>query len=120
MDVTGNNFGEKNSSYVRFQILIEKMITKNTRLIRMLMAIPFILAIPFIAMFITDEVKWNLFDFIVAAGLLFMLALCMEGVLRLISTTIGKWIAGAAVVLIFLLIWAELAVGVVGSSFAGS
>ena len=86
----------------------------------MLMAIPFIMAVPLIAMLITDEVHWTLFDLLLSAGLLFMLAVCMEGVMRFVTTNTGKWIAGAAVVIIFLLIWAELAVGIVGYTFAGS
>lgn len=86
----------------------------------MLVAVPVILAIPFTAMFFTTEVKWTAFDFIAAAALLALLALSLDFVLRFVATAAGKWIAGAVVVLAFVLIWAELAVGIFGSPFAGS
>ena len=93
---------------------------KNKRLYRLLLLIPFLLSVPAIAMLFTDEVKWSFFDFVIAGFLLLTLVGALEFVLRVSSTNTGKWLAGIAVVLVFLLIWAELAVGIFGSPFAGS
>ena len=46
--------------------------------------------------------------------------LCCELVLRKVTKTKHRIALSMAIVLIFLLIWAELAVGVFGTPFAGS
>lgn len=96
------------------------MIMKNKRLIGILLTVAFLLLIPFIAMQFTNEVKWSRFDFIVAGVLLLGTGLMCELVLRTM-TKIGYRIAViAAILFAFLLIWAELAVGIFGTRFAGS
>lgn len=94
------------------------MITK--RFMKMLVFIPLILAVPLIAMFFTNEVAWTAFDFVAAAGFLLLLAVSLELVWRISATSSGKWIGGLVVFILFILIWAELAVGIFGSPFAGS
>ena len=67
----------------------------------------------------TDEVNWTLADFIVAGVLLLGTGLLCELVVRKV-TKIEYMIALCIVILgAFLLIWAELAVGIFGTPFSG-
>lgn len=67
----------------------------------------------------TDEVNWTLADFIVAGVLLLGTGLLCELVVRKV-TKIEYRIALCIVILgAFLLIWAELAVGIFGTPFSG-
>lgn len=79
-----------------------------------------ILIAPLIAMQFTGEVRWTPFDFGVAAALLGATALAIEVAIR----AIGRPAVCVAIVLAILaalvLAWAELAVGVFGTPFAGS
>lgn len=93
---------------------------KNKRLIIILSAAGGLLLIPFIAMQFTNEVKWKPFDFIIMGFLLFGTGLLCELVLRKVTGTTNRIIICAIVLCAFLLTWAELAVGVFGTPFAGS
>lgn len=71
-----------------------------------------ILLVPLIAMQFTDQVKWELNDFAFAFVFFVILGLILElGVRRLSSQTL-RWTVGTAVVLFFMAVWAELAVGI--------
>lgn len=96
------------------------MTIENKRLVGLLLSIPLLLLIPLIAMQYSAEVKWKLFDFIVAAGLLLTGGLLVELVLRKATTRRSRILLCAAVLIGFLLVWAELAVGIFGTPFAGS
>lgn len=79
-----------------------------------------ILLVPFIAMQFAGGVNWNTFDF-VAAGVL----VAGTGLAWVLSTLKARSMRtrlaiGAALALAVLLVWAELAVGVIGTPFAGS
>ena len=76
--------------------------------------------IPFIAMQFTNEVDWSLFDFIIMGVLLYGTGLLCELVMRKVKSIRNRILICAALVFAFLLIWAELAVGIFGSPFAGS
>ncbi|MDF0706459.1 MAG: hypothetical protein VX772_02615 [Bacteroidota bacterium] len=93
--------------------------TIQKRQIVILSSVLALLAIPFIAMQFSSEVQWSLFDFIVAGGLLTVLGFTIDLALKKITGT-KRIMAVATIVLFFLLIWAELAVGVFGSPLAGS
>lgn len=102
------------------------MKAKNTRstirskiMIRVIIGTALILSVPLIAMQFTDEVQWDLGDFIIISGLLIGTGLLYE----LITSKLNpKYYGVAAVVLVALLLltWAELAVGVFGTPFAGN
>lgn len=79
-----------------------------------------LLAIPFAAMQFSSEVNWSLFDFLVAGGLLLALGFSIDFVTRKAKSFNNKIIAIVAIVILFLLVWAELAVGVFGTALAGS
>lgn len=96
------------------------MITQNKRLIGIIITVALILLIPLIAMQFTNEVKWDLRDFVVMGGLLLGTGLMCELVLRKVKKRESRIFICAALVVALFLIWAELAVGIVGSPFAGS
>ena len=93
---------------------------KNKRLIGIVLTVVFILAIPLTAMQFTNEVDWKLPDFIIAAVLLLGTGLLCELVLRNVTQTKYRIIICGAILAVLFLIWAELAVGIFGTPFAGS
>jgi peptidoglycan/LPS O-acetylase OafA/YrhL len=93
---------------------------KNKRLKIILTAVTMLLLIPFIAMQFTDEVSWTGFDFLVMGILLLGTGLLCEVVLRKVTKTKDRIVLYLAIVGLFLIIWAELAVGIFGTPFAGS
>ncbi|MBT8256125.1 MAG: hypothetical protein KJO23_06250 [Bacteroidia bacterium] len=92
---------------------------KNKRLLLILTIVLTLLLVPFIAMQFTSEVNWELGDFVIAGVLLLVTGLMVELVLRKTSNKY-RFPVLAAIVLLFLLVWAELAVGIFGTPFAGS
>ncbi|MEQ8547138.1 MAG: hypothetical protein RIC03_04475 [Cyclobacteriaceae bacterium] len=93
---------------------------KNKRLIIILVAVAIVLCIPLIAMQFTDEVYWTTFDFVVMGSLLFGVSLLSEFAIRKLRSKKSKVAVIGIILLAFLLVWAELAVGIVGTPFAGS
>ena len=71
-----------------------------------------LLALPAVAMQFSDEVLWGPGDFIVVGGLLAMLGGGIELAVRAITTQRGRLLAIAGLFVVFLLVWAELAVGI--------
>lgn len=93
---------------------------KNQRFNIIISIVAFLLLIPFLAMQFTDEVNWSLFDFAVMGILLLSTGILLDLVLRKVKTIQNRLLVGFVVLLAFFLIWAELAVGIFGSPFAGS
>ena len=79
-----------------------------------------ILSIPLIAMQFTKEVNWTLSDFVIAAVLLLGTGLAIELVIRYVKTGLSRTILLVVILLLLFLTWAELAVGIFGTPFAGS
>ncbi|MBD3748471.1 MAG: hypothetical protein IE931_03150 [Sphingobacteriales bacterium] len=92
----------------------------NKRLIIMLCTIIALLCIPLVAMQFTHEVNWSISDFIIMGILLSGTALLCELILRIVKKTKHRIILCGSVLLSFLLIWAELAVGIFNSPIAGN
>jgi len=78
------------------------------------------LCIPLVAMQFTQEVQWNLLDFVVAGVLLSATALLVEMAIRKIAKPVFRITVVSCVLLGLLLVWAELAVGLFGTILAGS
>jgi len=93
---------------------------KIKRLLIIILIVTLILSIPFIAMQFSNEVAWSVSDFIIMALLLLGTGLAVEFVLRSLASTKRRIIACLVIIGLFLLIWAELAVGIFGTPFAGS
>lgn len=70
-----------------------------------------LLLTPAVAMQFTAEVNWGPGDFAVFAAMLAGLGLLLEGAARIGKTTQGRALLMFCAVLAFLLVWAELAVG---------
>jgi len=96
------------------------MFISNKRLVVILLSALLLLLIPLIAMQFTDQVSWTFSDFLVMGLLLFGTGLTSELVLRKIKKTRYQIILFLVIAAMFLLIWAELAVGIFGTTFAGS
>jgi Kef-type K+ transport system membrane component KefB len=86
----------------------------------MVFAVTLLLLIPLIAMQFTDEVNWTPSDFITAGLLLLSTALMCEFVMRKVNKTKHRTSLLIFILIVFLLIWVELAVGIFGTPFAGS
>jgi peptidoglycan/LPS O-acetylase OafA/YrhL len=96
------------------------MITQNRRLIAIVLTVVFLLLIPFTAMQFTDEVDWKLFDFVLMGILLLGTGLLCEFIVRKVKNMDYRIGIIAVILVVLILIWAELAVGIFGSPFAGS
>lgn len=72
-----------------------------------------ILLLPAIAMNVTAGVDWTWGDFAVMGGLLALVGIGIELALRARISARKRALAIAAIVGLFLLVWAELAVGLV-------
>ncbi|MDQ3123780.1 MAG: hypothetical protein M3Q14_03810 [bacterium] len=92
---------------------------KTNNLILYIIWAGLILLIPFVAMQFTDGVEWGLFDFVVIGTLIIGTGLVYD----LATSKLNRkyWPAIATVLIAaLLLVWAELAVGVFGTTLAGS
>ncbi|HIB52572.1 MAG TPA: hypothetical protein EYO48_05485, partial [Candidatus Marinimicrobia bacterium] len=78
--------------------------------IKILQMVGLLLIIPLIAMQLTDEVEWSLFDFIIMGTLLLITGLMGEIIFKKVKKYKHRVILYVVVAIIFFLIWAELAV----------
>lgn len=74
-----------------------------------------ILLLPLVAMQFTGEVKWDVFDFVFATVLIFAVGIPLELAVRLNSNGAYRFGAGLALAAGFLTVWANGAVGMIGS-----
>lgn len=92
----------------------------NKRLFLYFSALSVFLLLPLIAMQFTTEVNWNLFDFLTMGILLFSVAIAVEFVLCIFRTKTQRLVLLAIIAILFMVIWAELAVGIFNSPLAGN
>lgn len=78
-----------------------------------------LLLIPLIGMQFSNEVKWSGYDFLVMGVLLLLTGTAIELIRRKNKNFRKRAIWIAVCLIIFLLIWAELAVGLFGTPFGG-
>jgi hypothetical protein len=90
-------------------------IAHNKRILVMGLVIALLLMIPLLAMQFTDEVSWDLADFVIMGGLLFGVGLAYELVARRSEKTTYRVAFGLALVTAFLLFWVNGAVGIIGN-----
>ena len=69
---------------------------------------------------ITDEINWSSFDFIIMGFLLTILGAGINFVINYTKNFENRTLYIGILVLIFLLIWAELSVGIFDSPIAGN
>lgn len=73
------------------------------------------LLLPLFAMQITDEVKWTTADFAIFGAMLAAACGTFELATRMTGDTLYRAAVGVAVVAAFILVWVNLAVGLIGS-----
>jgi len=83
--------------------------------LRIAVATAFILLLPLVAMQFTDEVNWSSADFLVAGILLFGAGLTYELLARKSGVVAYRLAVALAVATALLLVWTNLAVGLIGS-----
>ncbi len=74
-----------------------------------------ILLVPLIAMQFTEEVNWDLFDFVLMGAVLFGVGLAYELVARKSEKTVYRVAFGVGLAGAFLLFWVNGAVGIIGN-----
>ncbi|WP_324260713.1 hypothetical protein U4960_11170 [Altererythrobacter sp. H2] len=79
-----------------------------------------LLVLPAIAMLFTSEVNWGPEDFVVGGVLLLGTAFVLDRVIGSGWSRRTIVLTGGAVVFVLVFVWAELAVGLIGSPWAGS
>ncbi len=96
------------------------MTANNNRLTIILSAAGLLLLLPLVAMQFTNEVNWSVSDFMIAGILLFGTGGLIELTIRKINqVSLRVWVI-FGILLVLFLVWAELAVGIFGTPFAGS
>ena len=88
---------------------------QNKRTIGIVLAAACILLLPLLAMQITDEVVWDLADFAVAGALLVGTGLTYELATRMTGNTAYRAAIGLALAAALILVWMNLAVGLIGT-----
>lgn len=79
-----------------------------------------LLLIPLIAMHYSDEVHWTLIDFAIMGVLLLVAGMWTQRVVKRVKSFPRRATYIILILLLFLLVWAELAVGIFGSPLAGN
>lgn len=79
-----------------------------------------LLLIPLIAMHYSDEVHWTLIDFAIMGVLLLVAGMSTQRVVKRVKSFPRRATYIILILLFFLLVWAELAVGIFGSPLAGN
>lgn len=88
---------------------------RNKVLVRTALATAFALLLPLLAMQFSDEVVWDVTDFAVAGFLLFGAGLTYELIARKGGNFAYRAAVGVAVAAALLLVWMNLAVGIIGN-----
>jgi hypothetical protein len=87
---------------------------QNKRIIGVVLTAAFILLLPLVAMRFTNEVNWDLADFVFAGTLLFGAGLTYELAARKGGTAAYRAAVGVAVATALILVWVNGAVGLIG------
>lgn len=78
-----------------------------------------LLLIPLIAMQYSDEVHWTLIDFAIMGVLLLVAGIWTQRVVKRVKSFPGRATYIILIILLFLMLWAEMAVGIFGTPLAG-
>ena len=89
--------------------------TAYTSAVRVALATAFILLLPVLAMPCTDEVVWDLADFAIAGVLLCGAGLTYELAAKKAGHLASRAAVGVAVAAALILVWMNLAVGLIGA-----
>ena len=90
-----------------------------SRIKRILIVCSSLLIIPLFFTVISDEFNWSFFDFIIMGFMMIFVGILFELVSRVIKSGKRKKLLHGLIILLFLLLWAELGVGIFNSPIAG-
>ena len=90
------------------------------RTLILLISLLLLLLIPFAGMQYSNEVKWSLNDFIIMGVILLSFGIIINTIIYHVVEFNKRVILISTLIILFLLLWAELAVGLFNSPFAGS
>ena len=79
-----------------------------------------LLLIPFVGMQYSYEVKWSLNDFIIMGVILLSFGIIINKIIYHVGAFKKRVILISPLIILFFLLWGELAVGLFSSPFAGS
>jgi hypothetical protein len=79
-----------------------------------------LLLFPLIGMFFSNEINWSFFDFIGMGILILSMSFGIKQVLKTTKNLSYRIFVIGVILFLFLLVWAELSVGIFGTPFAGS
>jgi hypothetical protein len=91
------------------------IIRENKNILFIALAVGALLLVPLIAMQVTDEVAWSKVDFATAGALLFGTGLAYELISRKANNLAYRLALNIALAGALLLVWINLAVGIIGS-----
>ena len=97
---------------------VQQSVTKKITMVLAVTAA--LLLVPLVAMQFTGEVNWTLSDFVIAGVLLAGTGLAYVLSTMKMSSARARTVVGIVLAVALALVWAELAVGVFGTPFAGS
>ena len=80
----------------------------------------FLLLIPLFGNFFSNEFNWSLFDFLVMGTILLTMGILINLIIDKLKKRSFKVLLIIVTILVFALIYLELAVGIFGTPFAGS
>jgi hypothetical protein len=100
-------------------IFLKKYLTMNLKVIKRALYPLLLLLIPLFGNLFSNQVNWSLFDFIVMGFLLVLTGLSIHFIIKKVTNKKLRIVPIIFVIIIFLMIWAELAIGVFGSPIAG-
>ena len=92
----------------------------NLTLIKRTLSPLLLLLIPLFGSLFSNQVNWSLLDFIVMGFLLGLTGLSIHFIIEKLRNKTFKIVTIIFALIIFLMIWVELAVGVFGSPITGS
>ncbi len=79
-----------------------------------------LLLFPLVGTLVSNEVNWSFFDFIVMGILILSMSFGIKQVVMITKNTNYRVLIIGMILLVFILIWVELAVGIFDTPFAGS
>lgn len=79
-----------------------------------------LLLFPLVGTLVSNEVNWSFFDFIVMGILILSMSFGIKQVIMTTKNTNYRVLIIGMILLVFILIWVELAVGIFDTPFAGN
>jgi hypothetical protein len=93
---------------------------EKKNIIRSILVVELFLLVPLVGMQLGDEWNWGVADFIIGGILLAGVGVGAQMIITGMKTNPRRAVIGIVLAAAMVLVWAELAVGIFGTPFAGS